>query len=440
MQRGANKRPLAIAEHVKELQHLPSKLQWAVGDSFLLQSIAQGKPARRGSAGTRLSTLVRVFAHLRMEYLLLFLVGAAELVKLLLKQGRVARQGGLPRSGLAERQYPSFFFVGFGAGSEEQLFADYCAEKSAPVARIDQTKVETMGKWRRVGVIEALASLLHALALARQALASLPREFLPWEKDFLTFVGMRLGYFSFAYAWFRQLKASAPIVKEVCFLSADTAAFAAVNAGLPTRYLQHGLVRHSLVLPDFDQVDALTHDEGLHFRRRLPKADIKLTRPVMPVVVPRQPHSLLVASIYGHHDEMRRILPFLEFAAQRGMTIHIRPHPCEDRSFWLKGVFPFSFTLEEGDATFDAALDRLQPTMVVSWFSTALVDALYRGVIPVSVCARDDQNIQDMVYPLFEHCLHWPGDLDVLGQIISDQGFYKATLTGLRTGMERGGI
>jgi hypothetical protein len=417
---------------------MPSQFQWAVADSLLLQSIAQGKPVQRGPAGTRLNTLVKLFAQLRMVYLLLFFVGVVEIAKLLRRQGRDADQVRTSGFDLSERQYPAFIFVGFGAGPEESLFAAYCAEKGVPVARIDQTKVETMGQWHRVGVMQALASLLHTLALARQAMANLPQEFLPWKKDFLSFVGMRLGYFSFASAWFGQLKDSAPSVTEVCFLAPDMAAFAAVSAGLPTRYLQHGLNRHSLLLPCFDRVDALTHDEVSHFRRRMPKADIHLARPVMPPVVPRQPPCLLVASVYGHHDELRRILPFLEFAADHGVAIHVRPHPREDRSFWLTGNFPFALTLEDSDATFDAALERLQPTLVVSWYSTALVDALYRGVIPVSVSACDDLNIQDMVYPLFSHCLHWPSDRNVLGPILSDQGVYEAVLKGLRAGMEQG--
>lgn len=269
---------------------------------------------------------------------------------------------------------------------------------------------------------------------------NLPQEFIPWKKDFLTFVGMRLGYVSFMYAWFRQLKANAQAVKEVCFLAADTAAFAAVNAALPTRYFQHGLDRYSQVLPNFDRIDSLTRDEAIYFRQLLPKADINLARPDIPPLVPRQPPCLLVASVYGNHDEMRRILPFLEFATQQGMSIHIRPHPCEDRSFWLRSDFPYSFTLEDGDVTFAAALDRLQPTLVASWFSTTLVDALYRGVIPVSVCARDDQNIKDLIYPLFKHCLHWPSDQDVLAKIIFDRGIYETALTGLRGGIEQGRI
>lgn len=418
------------------LQQLPPLYQWVVADSLLLQAIAHGRPVQRGSAGTRLNKFVRLFARIRLVYLLLFFVGALELAKLLLRQGGKAVPGEKSGFDPSPRQYPAFFFVGFGAGPEEQLFTNYCAEKKSPVARIDQIKVESMAHWHRVGVMKAVGSLFSSLITLRQAMAGLPVECLPWKLDFLTFAGMRLGYFSFVSAWFKQLKANAPKVTEVCFLAPDTAAFAAVDAGLPTCYLQHGLNRHSLVLPDFYRIDALTHDEVIHFHKRLPKARIQLTRPDLPPVSPRLPPCILVASVYGQHDELRRILPFLEFASHLGMAIHVRPHPREDRSFWQAANFPFEVSMEEQDANFDEALDRLRPSLVVSWFSTALVDALYRGVITVSVSARDDQNIQDMVYPLFRHCLHWPSDQPVLKKIVSDPVAYETTLTRLRAGME----
>lgn len=419
------------------LQQMPYQYHWAVADSALLQSIAMGQSVRRGPAGTRLNILVKLFAGIRLVYLLLFWVGVYELTKILIRQGRKSETSSTSCFGQVKQQYPSFFFVGFGAGPEEQLFASYCAEKSAPVARIDQVRIESMRQWHKVGVKQAIASLVRSLGTLRQAIASLPKECLPWRDDFLTFAGMRLGYFSFASAWFAQLKANAPNVMEVCFLAADTAAFAAVNAGLPTRYLQHGLSRHSLILPNFDRVDALTCDEVHHFQKRLPKADTRLVRPSMPPVAPQRPPCVLVASVYGDHDELQRILPFLEFASQIGLSIHVRPHPREDHKFWKSVPLPCTLTLEEHDATFDETLDRLRPALVVSWFSTALVDALHRGVIPVSVSSRNDQNIQDMVYPLFRHCLHWPGDRNLLKEIVADQSAYISMLSDLRVGIDR---
>lgn len=418
-----------------DLQKLPEKYHWVFADSELLQSIFRGVAIQRGTAGTRLNLLVSFFVKFGLVYLVLFAVGALELVKLLLRQKNKSNLGAATASGELLHKCPDYFFVGFGAGSEESLFAAYCAEMGNCVARIDQTKVESMGQFHQVGLFSAFGSLLHSISMARQAMRSLPIEYEPWKNDFFTFIGMRLGYLSYSYAWFEKLKVGRPEIAEVCFLAADTAAFAAVNAGLPTRYLQHGLIRHSLLLPAFGKINALTHDEVLYFCQRLPEAKINLVRAKVSFITPRKPPCILVASVYGHHEELRRVLPFLEFASQQGVAIHVRPHPREDRSFWKKGNFSFPVLLEEDAESFDSALERLFPLLVVSWFSTALVDTLYRNIIPVSVSVRDDSNINDMVYPLFKHCLHWPTDRDVLQRIVFDDAAYKLMLDKLRSGM-----
>ncbi len=419
------------------LQQLPTECHWAVADSALLQAIALNKPVQRGPRGRRLEMLVRLFAKIRLVYLLLLVVGAIELVRLLLQQ---RRESGIAEPGMAglagEFQLPAFYFVGFGAGAEEQLFARYCAEIDSPVGRIDQTKVETMGRLRRVGILRAFKTLFRSVRLARQAMAHLPEIYKSREVDFLTFIGLRISYFSYVSAWFEKLPAHVPDIREVCFLAADTAAFAAANTGLPTRFMQHGLMRRSEVLPHFNRVDALTHDESDYFRQHLPRAAIYLARTNSNQIPDRDHHCILVASIYGRYEEMRRILPFLEVAAQLGVAIHVRPHPRENLGFWQTVRLPFDVSMEDRDATFDDALDRLQPALVVSWFSTALVDALYRGVIPVSVSACDDPDIQDMVYPLFKHCLHWPTDQVELKKIIADRDSREQALARLRDGME----
>ncbi len=420
-----------------EIHHkMPIECHWAIADSNLLQSIIQRTNIKRGKAGKRLEVLVNVFDRFNLVYLFLFTVGAAQLIKLLFEQRSKSEQTTVVPLGCTESCRPAIYFVGFGAGPEEAMFAAYCAEKSAPVARIDQTKVSSMAHWQQVSLWQAFASLIHSFNDARQAIASLPIEYSPWKNDFLTFVGTRLGYYSYVSAWFSELKASTPELVEVCFTVGDTAAFAAVNADLPTRHLQHGLIRHSLVLPAFDRVDALTHDEVLHFRKRLPSASVHLARSTMPLLTPVKPYCVLVASVYGPHEDLGRVLPFLEYVSKRGLAIYVRPHPREDRSFWHERNLPFSVSLDDSDASFEAAMERLRPSLVVSWFSTTLADALYRGLIPVSVSARDDANIQDLVYPLFRHCLHWPSDQNELEALISSERTYATTLSRLRFGME----
>ncbi|MBT3812529.1 MAG: hypothetical protein HOF98_06925 [Gammaproteobacteria bacterium] len=424
-------------EPAELLQRLPSECHWAVADSALLQSIALNEPVHRGKKGLQLLKIVQFFYKLKLVYLLLLVVGGVELIKLIRQQKKPSKQYQADASDIPkDSKYPTLFFFGFGAGSEELLFNEYCAENDKTVVRINQTMVESMGCWHHVGVFQSFLVLMRSLSLAKLAMESLPDEYSSRRLDFLTFIGMRIGYFSYVSTWFEMLKMQAGEIDEIVFLSPDTAAFAAVNTGLPTRFIQHGLIRRSLILPSFDRVDVLTHDEINHIRHRLPNADIRFTRPIVNSGVERNYGCVLVASIYGTADEMMLVNPFLEYAEKLGLSVHVRPHPCENHSFWKPENITFAVHIEDDDATLDAAIDRLKPSIVVSWYSTALADSLYKGVIPVSLSDKGDVAVKDMVYPLFSRCLHWPSEREDLQNIFFNKASYNSTLLRLKEGMD----
>ena len=416
-----------------QLQHLPVNCRWAVADSSVLQAIARGEKVQRGPAGRRLKRLVRIFTMLKIPYLLLFAVGFFELTRLLLRQRNTADSLLRAPTEHMPAQYPAYFFVGFGAGSEEYLFDRYCVDRNAPVGRIDQTEPVSMMSWHSVGPMEGISALFTSIALARQAMKNLPEECLPWKGDFLTFIGMRLGYFSYGFAWFSKIKEKAPHVEEVCFVSPDTLAFAAINSMLRTRFVQHGLIRHSLIFPEFDSVDAITADEANHLRYRLPRAVVHLDSFPASSISARYTACVLVASFYGSNEEMLRVVPFLEHLAAKGLYIHVRPHPREDQSFWLRSVLSFDVVMEDSNESFNAAIERLRPSLLVSWFSTTLMEALCSDTIPVSVSALDDKNVADLVYPLFARCLHWPSQHEDLEVAMSSKNGYENILARLQS-------
>ncbi len=243
----------------------------------------------------------------------------------------------------------------------------------------------------------------------------------------------------------RPLRIHAHVVREswakACRSSGSSvsrpghSAFAAVDAGLPTRYIQHGLVRYSLVLPCFDWVDGLTVEEATHFRQCLPSAVVSLQPSASAAMLPAtMSRGILIASVYAAKSEMQRVLTFIDWAASRGRHVWVRPHPREDRSFWNEGANQSLFAIEDRDSSFHEALARLRPRLAVSWFSTALADALAIGVIPVSVSAHDDINVLDMVYPLHRRCLHWPDDEARIVRVLDDDDAYLTELERLRRG------
>ena len=424
--RGRHLRPAA------RLQLLPEDCWWSFADSGLLQAIARGEPAEFGKRGARLRTLVGAMTTEALRYRAVRIVGMLQLCKLLARQ----RQGASARrDGAIPPHYPPSFFVGFGAGSEEALYDRYVRTHPEGVGLIDQTDVATLGAWHIVGVREAFGSLDAALQRARAAVLALPPEYQRWRLDFLTSVGIRVAPYAFMRAWCEKLRKKYPSLCEVAFLAADTPAFAAVDAGLPTRCIQHGMIRHSLMLPAFTWVDALTPDEATHFRQRLPSAEIAPQSTAGSEIAPdTMSRGILVASVYLGRADMQRVSTLLDWASSIRRDVWVRPHPREDRSFWNEEPTRSSVGIEDRDASFESALSRLRPRLVVSWYSTALADALAMGILPVSVSAADDPDVADMVYPLYRRCLRWPDDRETIERALVDDDAYRAVLARLRSG------
>ena len=403
------------------LQRLPGCGHWAVADSRLLLAIFHGSAVERGTWGRRLNRLLYWTRPVGLESSVLLAVGLFQVLRLCLRQGRNrSAQPAIER-----------LFVGFGAGAEEALFAQYAAKSSWPVMRIDQTDVATLGAICGVGWLRAIRTLIGAHQDARRAIRALPRELAPWRRDFLTFACIRLGQYSFMRAWFAGLRMRSLAVREACFLSADTPAFAAVDAQVPTRYLQHGLIRHSLLLPRFDRIDALTKDEYEHFLKRLPAASTSLTAK-SPVQYAGPLRGVLIASVYEKPDELKRIFPLLDFLTRREVPICLRLHPREDAGFWSAHASRWNATRDDSDVSFIAAITRLRPRLVASWYSTALAEALQCGIIPISVTALDNPNIEDLVYPLFQRALQWPQDQELLARVLDNDDVYSSVLASLR--------
>lgn len=409
------------------LQAAPPQLRWAYADQGLLRSVAHDLPVQRGSRGKWLYRLLAMADAVGCEWGLLKVLA---LLQLMLLQRQFRR-------GSAAGAEAVHLFVGFGAGAEESLYRQFSADANGKVARVDQTRLSSFQQLMPIGWREQHASLLLALAQARQAVAALPTPLAVHRLDFLRFVGIRVVQFAYCRAWFAAFKRSRLLPQaQVAFMAQDTAAFAACEQQLPCMLLQHGLMFH-LVMPEFTRVKALTIDEACWLKRVLPHASIELPSLKQQIDVGELCDKVLIASIYGTRDFLALVMPFVEWAHSHGVPLVVRPHPREEHRFWQETAAGASLQIDGSKETFVAALLRQKPRVVVSWYSTTLAEALQMGIIPVTVCPLDDVNVADMVYPLFGRALQWPRDADTLQRVLADADCYRQVLAQLR-GSEAG--
>lgn len=403
---------------------MPSQYHWCYADEELLRCIATGKAIRRGARGSKMLALVKLAHRLGLESAVIWLVALATLASLLWQQGRAT----------GSVKLPTHVFVGFGAGSELALVEKYRQRHGDDrVVHLNQTDVRTFAHWMPVHWREAVTALHSAHHNAMQALQRLPPVLAPHHEHFATFICIRIAAYVHAGTWFAQWnqRVSGP-EKEIAFLAADTTAYAATDAALPTRFIQHGLLTCCL-LPSFVHIDALTIEEAEFYRAALPKAHTRVVTAQPLLAADSLRNSVLVASCYGPDNTLALINPVLAWAEARRLPVDVRLHPRESGQFWQPYVHRGAVSPQNGDTDFVATLQRLRPRLVVSWFSTVLAECLQCDVIPVTVCPAGDHDVEAMVYPLFRRSLCWPADVALIEQLLHDDDLYRKVLVLLQT-------
>ena len=334
------------------------------------------------------------------------------------------------RAMLAKRVSARGVFVGFGAGSEEHLLERFKAETAGFAIRVRHDAPRTFGSV----CAPTLGSLIEQLyaectkvysGLRQSGQAAIAGRFSMW----MTISAMRVGSYIFAKVWAAQLP---PEVNRVVFIAADIQCFAAVEGRrrdqhYTIEYWQHGLHRRGLLIPLVDRIVALNYLEGrqMYCLSGRPFHVVGAHRTTLDI-----PHTatLLFASTYtfGEFDKKNHIMLLQElfaWAESNGLSIVIRPHPKEDHSFWVEH-FP-TLQLDLIARSFADCVGQWRPALVISWFSTALLDALRLGVAPVLLTEGSAPLLRDMVFPLDRIALRWPEESATIENITRDQAEYQ---------------
>lgn len=384
---------------------IPSSAVWTIADEVLIEALCRNERVVYGRIGARVAWLMMRADAVGLALPAGILLGLTDLARSMWLAWRVNRvPSSLPesaRNGVA-------VFIGFGARAEAHLYQEFCSQASGLVIRIDQTRLAVSTGPVRPGLTVVWSSMMSAIGEAAAAWRSLPASLRARRSDVAATISRRIAPYIFARAWWKEVAQFAK-VQDARFMAADVMAFAAVREGISSSFQQHGLLSRGLVFPSFENVYPLTRFEARYLQQRIPGVIVHPPRHVARAVSPVRQRRVLIASTNLPADEMRQIGDLVQKLAACGVTIHVRLFPGESADrFWRGADLGASFTIEDGDPSLEAALERLQPLFVVSWASTVLVEALHDGRIPITVAASDDRYIERTAYPLFRCCLRWP--------------------------------
>lgn len=410
-----------ITFKLREQKSLPL---WAVADSGTILAIAKGEDVVYGPRGRWVNAMFKVVGLSWLGVLTLRAIAAGCVTLWWMKSLAVATTDVQVKE----------LFIGFGAGPEAEMFKRFQAESDRSVQHLDQTKPASLAIIAR----PPLAKLwCLSWSESRRVVSGFRHTSCLYLKNhvtqWLSATGIKIGTYVFFRAWAECLPR---IIDRVIFLSPDTPAFAIIdsekyNPERAVEFWQHGLLRQSLILPKFHKVLALNRPEAAHISKFNPSAEIR----VSPVDLKRESVTaeplLLMTSLYtspefDKYDHLDLLAELFSWAKEKNIKVVVRPHPCEDLGFWGE-CFPQIF-IDHNGGSFSECLSRWSPGIVISWFSTTLMDALKGGVLPVLITHGSEKALADIVFPLDRIAIKWPEEQALLEHLLEDQGLYRDQL------------
>ena len=396
-----------IEDLAMAIQRLPAEIRWLHAVPSVIQSHACGTPLAFGPRTRMASLLLSIASVIGVARLTASIASFILLVGIYRNQKRM----------LAERVLHPSIFIGVGALREGALIRALEQDRSRAVSFLNETSIDDFSSVFHVGFVEAWREWRRVLAAAwRQLGGEQPTVGLPPSNRRVEFLTQAHRY-AFFRAWFLKLKLRQSIEEPIVFSAASVVAYAATSVGLKSAYHLHGFQRQSLVYPEFDEVVCFTEIEAAHLACRLPGANIRVCAEKNSSV--ETDFVAAIAGAYGQTEGFDDCADFIDWAGRRHIPVIVRPHPLDTSGFFSRWRSDPNVCFADTSSSFDDFIERYRPRLVLSWYSTALYDALRRGVVPVTVRTESWRPL-DTVFPFQEISLRWPQEKARAESVMSD--------------------
>ncbi len=388
------------------IQSLPPSVRWLYAQSDLIEATALGWTPERGPWSRISDHIMALSSRLGLARIV------AAIVNLVLLAAIYARQH-LARPAPAKGP----ILVGIKALREPELVRQLGAMQGAAVVHLDERRpadffrqrVPLSALLREMGLVwcevwEHLSPSRQPEGLAKVHLLS-----------FLLMRGHRLAHMR---AWLRRYRSQGGAAPAVAWTSASYLAHAPVAVGLETIHMEHGFQRRSLIYPDFARSVCFNAFDAEHMRRRLPRCAVTLIPEPARFLPTRR--VVAVAGTSWEPDGFDLIRPFIAWALRSDLPVVVRKHPVDTSDYWEQWRGDAGVEITDGQGSFIDFLERFQPRLLASWFSTALFDALARGIVPVTVTPESHEAALDTVFPFRKLSLCWPEHESIALKLLDD--------------------
>ena len=420
----------------KKIESLTNKLQkqtqlplWALANEPLIYAVALNEKLLWGGKTKLVLKIMKIANRLFLADFFIFIVGLFQVISLY-KQANSQPQ----KNNYHETNFTRIF-AGFASSSETHLLEKYRGEIEQPTLKINWVTQEGIANLGRLNLSKIFVMLFkNVWGYSKQCTYSLS-EIKKYQNEFLTVCALNSGSYTFyQFCW---ILAKRKKVSEIAFIAPSMAAFAAIDLNLVTRFLQHGLVAQSILIPEFSIIETLTKEEGHYFKKLYPNIELLNTWNNINPISPLQPVAIILSpNIFNlaFNESIETMLEFAQWAKKLGIAIVLRPtiHVSESERLNLNVQFPGAI-LDDPTRPLHLSYEYWKPKLVFSGRSTGLATALQYNCLPISYFNPNLNNkTWDMVYPMRQRAFFWPRDMRTIQESILNETTYAIQIKNLR--------
>lgn len=416
---------------VAKLQKQTNVPLWALADENVIYALATNVKPLFGPRGKSVLFLMKLLRPFGMRDGLLFFVGLYKVFFIWFKVW-------YKTMGKKTPNIPRRIFAGFGAASEEWLYAEYAKKTDDSHLRIN---VVTYDGLCEVGCPSLFCVIVELFKLSNghtRKLRNETQEIATNLNECLTIAASNIGVYAFYRNFWRMAKLRG--VAEVEFLALGVYAFACVDEHIYTIYTQHGLMALSILIPSVNHFNVITRFDEFYLKKIFPCARIANIDKQHENVGQKTDTVMILSPNISIEKRILEMAPFIKWVREMKLQIIFRP---------TQAVTPVELSLlkkqyvtaiiDDYCKSLYQSIEKWRPMFVVAWSSTGLVTALNYGVLPINlhepteIYEQGSYNTDiNTVYPVAKRVLFWPRDVLLIERAAQSKEEYDIQIENLK--------
>jgi len=267
-------------------------------------------------------------------------------------------------------------------------------------------------------------------------------------KELMQNIASSIAIYSYTSLLFQAIKLKSNSI-EFYTGGAELASLAAINAGIRTHYITHGLLGLSAVpekghdvfieqkidedsFPSFNSIHVYSETEKKFLEKKLPSSRIEIYK--FNQIKKLDKTIVLFFDDTKEFFDLDKFQDIADFFQERNFQIIGKEHPCNSSEMPEKFCNKNNVKLLR-DPSLSAyeVITKFKPFFVMGWPSTSLCEALNLGVIPI--CIPDVHPFFEFpnFYPFKNKTFSWTNDFALIQNALNDEHEYSNYLLNLKS-------